>query len=413
MSYQIQKVIDIEQAEIGYLEKYEGCSVSELYEKTAAAGYDNWTKYWYEENAKYGLANYQGSYYCMAFQFWCFVQAYGLDAAQSLFYQSFPINCQDTYDSFPSSRRSSSPQVGALVVFWNGSRFHHVELVVNVSGDSYFTIGGNTGAHSAIANGGGVYGLKEYSTSSSVSNGDRFLMPDYGEQESAANKGYLAIGDTGDAVKQMQKMLNVVMSSDGYFLDEDGDFGVQSDGCLRDFQRAYGLTVDGCYGQNTKAKLESAYSVMCPMVPTTGGVFTTNVLTGQQYFNTNYADIVKRAIGHPLVEDGDFGSESRKAALAVWKDYMDSHFGAGLDIMNENFGDSCRNMASNATISVGSDGVLVTILEFILSAKGYYSGSIDGSFGNQCAEAVRKWQTANNLEVDGCVGANSWYALFN
>ena len=45
MAYQIQKVIDTEKAEIGYLEKYANCSVAQLYEKLAAVGYDNWTKY--------------------------------------------------------------------------------------------------------------------------------------------------------------------------------------------------------------------------------------------------------------------------------------------------------------------------------------------------------------------------------
>ena len=415
MGYQIQKVIDIEKSEVGYLEKHANCSVPQLYSKTDAAGYDNWTKYWHEAFAKYGLPNYQGSYYCMMFQFWCFILAFGLAAAQKLFHQTFPINCQDTYDAFPASQRSRTPQVGALVVFWNGSRFHHVELVAQVGNGVYYTIGGNTGAHSAIANGGGVFGLKQYSTSASVNNGDRFLMPDYGEQSSPATKNYLSINDSGEGVKQMQKMLNVVMVSDGYHLDEDGQFGEHTEECLMAFQKAYGLQVDGCYGQNSKAKLESAYAVMCAAIPSTGGMFTTNVLTGQKYFNTYYANIVTETIGHLLVADGDYGSESRRVALALWKDYMNRTIGAGLDIRNENFGDSCKGFAAKVPVGMGVNptGILVYIIEFILPAKGYYNGGIDGQFGQQCDEAVKKWQKANGLEADGVVGQNSWYKLFN
>ena len=122
MGYQIQKVIDIEKSEVGYLEKHANCSVPQLYSKADAAGYDNWTKYWHEAFAKYGLPNYQGSYYCMMFQFWCFILAFGLAAAQKLFHQTFPINCQDTYDAFPASQRSRTPQVGALVRGGGGIR---------------------------------------------------------------------------------------------------------------------------------------------------------------------------------------------------------------------------------------------------------------------------------------------------
>lgn len=72
-------------------------------------------------------------------------------------------------------------------------------------------------------------------------------------------RNYLQKGDSGDAVKEMQKMLIAVGFSCGSY-GIDGSFGGDSDKALRTFQSFYGLTVDGCYGPISKAKLVSVYN---------------------------------------------------------------------------------------------------------------------------------------------------------
>ena len=70
------KVIEIAENEVGYLEK---ASNSNLYEKNANAGSNNYTKYWAEIKPEY-----QGQPWCACFVTWCFVQAFGKDKAAQL-----------------------------------------------------------------------------------------------------------------------------------------------------------------------------------------------------------------------------------------------------------------------------------------------------------------------------------------
>jgi len=46
-----------------------------------------------------------------------------------------------------------------------------------------------------------------------------------------------------------------------------------------------------------------------------------------------------------------------------------------------------------------------------LKNAGYYSGEVDGKFGPQTEKAVKDFQDANNLVVDGKVGVNTWDKL--
>ena len=58
-------------------------------------------------------------------------------------------------------------------------------------------------------------------------------------------------GDRGDAVKLLQHRLNLL----GAILQEDGDWGVQTDTAVRNYQYRAGLTVDGIVGPKTQRKL--------------------------------------------------------------------------------------------------------------------------------------------------------------
>ncbi len=53
---------------------------------------------------------------------------------------------------------------------------------------------------------------------------------------------------------------------------------------------------------------------------------------------------------------------------------------------------------------MGSTGSEVTKIQTVLKQKGYYTGGIDGIFGTKTRAAVRKFQSANGLAVDGIAG---------
>lgn len=58
-------------------------------------------------------------------------------------------------------------------------------------------------------------------------------------------------------------------------------------------------------------------------------------------------------------------------------------------------------------------GEAVVALQCILTGLDYYTGELDGSFGNLSDKAVRAFQKDNGLEVDGIVGSATWEKLLN
>ncbi|WP_182431739.1 N-acetylmuramoyl-L-alanine amidase family protein [Clostridium sp. AF32-12BH] len=185
--YDPQKLVNFLKKYNGYVEKRKNTPKKNLYEMTGNyVGSDNWTMFW-QDLADAGLANYQGSYYCIATIFWGFVKVYGLAVAQELCLQKFMINCQETYSLFKRKGQVyDSPKFGDIIVFWNGSRFHHAELVTKVTASTFQTFGANTTTNvTTIArNGGGCVCPKTYSISAAKKAGHKFLRPNYGTDKS-------------------------------------------------------------------------------------------------------------------------------------------------------------------------------------------------------------------------------------
>lgn len=166
------KVIKIASEQVGYLEKSKQAyqrDPSVLYKKTEGAGNDNYTLYGKEMHDVYPAVMDFPAYWCDAFVDWCFYKAYGITTAKSLLCGNFDdytvASCQ-MYKN--KGALGKEPKIGAQVFFTrNGqvSGCHHTGIVVNVSGDQFVTIEGNTsGASGVVANGGGV-AKKTYKTS--------------------------------------------------------------------------------------------------------------------------------------------------------------------------------------------------------------------------------------------------------
>ena len=65
------------------------------------------------------------------------------------------------------------------------------------------------------------------------------------------------------------------------------------------------------------------------------------------------------------------------------------------------------------TIRKGSRGPAVRTCQERLNANGFDAGTADGIFGSRTDKAVRFYQSAHNLDVDGIVGPSTWSLLMS
>lgn len=138
-----------------------------------------------------------------------------------------------------------------------------------------------------------------------------------------------------------------------------------------------------------------------------------NVAKGQKWLNKNYGALIKKNLGELLETDGIYGEKSRWASVCVWKDLTNRKHKTKLTPSNRNFADSCKKAAKKVVVKKGTSGTYVYLIEFVLSAKGYYFGAMDASFGSALTASVKSFQKEKGLTADEVVGPNTWYKLFN
>ncbi|MFI0153793.1 peptidoglycan-binding protein [Streptomyces lydicus] len=74
---------------------------------------------------------------------------------------------------------------------------------------------------------------------------------------------------------------------------------------------------------------------------------------------------------------------------------------------------SCNYYSGDALTQYGDSGDRVVEVQCILKARGYNIGptGVDGKFGDATRGAVKQFQRAHHLRVDGQVGEHTWRAL--
>lgn len=161
----IDKVINIAEYEVGYLEK---ASNSDLDSKTANAGNKNYTKYARDIAAIGDWYNFskQGFEWCTQFVDWCLIKAFGVELARimkGLPAYSLGASCTQTVKYYKAiGRFSRTPQRGAQIFFGkDDDNCEHTGIVTKVDDAYVYTVEGNTsGASGVIPNGGGVCAKK-------------------------------------------------------------------------------------------------------------------------------------------------------------------------------------------------------------------------------------------------------------
>lgn len=122
--------------------------------------------------------------------------------------------------------------------------------------------------------------------------------------------------------------------------------------------------------------------------------------------------------------DGDFGSKTDAAVRKFQKDHgltVDGEAGTKtLTAIKEAIAKASGSSGTNASVDYtkypglkkGDTGMFVMTLQKKLNELGYNCGTADGEFGGVTDTAVRKFQSAKGLSVDGEVGPKTWAALF-
>lgn len=64
------------------------------------------------------------------------------------------------------------------------------------------------------------------------------------------------------------------------------------------------------------------------------------------------------------------------------------------------------------SLKAGSQGTAVSELQAVLKLLGYYTGAVDGDYGQSTATAVSQFQKAAGLNPDGIVNSGTWERLF-
>lgn len=118
-------------------------------------------------------------------------------------------------------------------------------------------------------------------------------------------------------------------------------------------------------------------------------------ITGSYDHNTHKA-VKQFQIDHQLKDNGTVDKET-------WET---------LYLMTNQLSRQADERQTRPVLRIGSTGPYVTELQTTLKNLLYYTGTIDGNFGESTLLAVKTFQTNNHLTPDGIVGRDTWSALF-
>jgi hypothetical protein len=265
------KVIEIAYGEVGMTEKK---SNSNLYDKTANAGYNNYNKYAYEFDTKYPNF-YNGkknpAEWCDIWHDWCHVKAFGVENALRLLGQplkSCGAGCSWSANYYKQiGRFYKTPKPGDQVFFKDSSGEPcHTGLVTKVTDTKIYTIEGNTSSKKGVVANGGCVAEKCYNINYYKIYGYGRPLYDPEPKKSTSKPTTTKKGVCIVEVKELHKgsdgkqvrALQTLLIGYGYSCGKsgvDGDFGTNTEKAVKKYQKAVGLADDGVVGTNTWNKL--------------------------------------------------------------------------------------------------------------------------------------------------------------
>ena len=244
---------------------------------------------------------------------------------------------------------------------------------------------------------------------------------------------YLKVGSSGSQVKILQNRLIVL----GYLTGTaDGEFGETTEAAVKAFQKRNSIYDDGIAGPTTLTKLYSssakkASSVVANLGSIRPGTNGSAVRALQQQLKTlgyysgsvdgDYGSGTTAAVtafqqANGLTADGIAGKATQNAIYAAINGGVSSSGGgssSGSSTSPDNYGaKASSNGYTTISANSGSSSSNVKAVQSALSAKGYYNGDYDGSYGSGTEQAVKDFQKAMGLRVTGMAGPTTQRLLY-
>lgn len=231
---------------------------------------------------------------------------------------------------------------------------------------------------------------------------------------------YLQVGSSGSKVKTLQQRLISLGWLSG---KADGEYGGATQAAVQAFQKKSGLWADGIAGPDT---LEKLYSSSAKSSSSPASSIGETLEEGMNGTAVRALQTRLKQLGYLTGSvDGDFGSATKTAVIAFQKaNGLTADGKAGTATLNKLYADDTKkeseakdddgeiSSTGYVVLREGSEGDAVRKLQQALKQLGYYSGSVDGSFGSGTTSAVQAFQRANDLTVDGAAGPSTQRALY-
>ncbi|MDR0897856.1 MAG: peptidoglycan-binding protein [Oscillospiraceae bacterium] len=232
---------------------------------------------------------------------------------------------------------------------------------------------------------------------------------------------YLQLGSTGTDVTRLQNRLIELQYYSGR---ANGTFNESTESAVYAFQERNGLWADGVAGEDTQRMLysNSALPYRASAAPTAAAYRTLREgVSGEDVRSLQYR--LQELYYYSGSADGVFG-ESTALAVRVFQQRngisVDGVAGSGTQSKLYSASaiaapttQPAANPTVSGTLQIGSTGDAVYRLQERLYDLNLYTGRIDGIYSEAVAQAVRAFQAANNLTVDGKAGTNTQMRLYS
>ncbi|MDY5730270.1 MAG: peptidoglycan-binding protein [Eubacteriales bacterium] len=236
----------------------------------------------------------------------------------------------------------------------------------------------------------------------------------------------LRLGDTGEAVRALQKRLIELGFLKG---SADGSFGPTTQQAIEAFQAENGITADGIAGSETLNILFTDFPAGAslpadsPIVAGAGRVVSdaTPFSTGYSALNINDTGSSVLDLQSKLQElgiykgqlSGTLDEDTREAIIAFQKNNFLMPDGiAGPAMQRMLFGTTPQN-AKYSAIAVQSEGLPVLNLQYSLYELGYFQDQVNAVYAESTESAVKEFQTNNQLEPSGVADERTLAILYS